>query len=97
MVQGQDMGKVGAMQDLVRGVLKLTGKNVANNRQPELYATKENILKRIAQALEDEAYQECYNLAEQLLNADAENGWAYYYMILAANGIKISGKSDIKV
>lgn len=88
MVQGQDMGKVGAMQDLVRGVLKLTGKGTANNRQPELYATKENILKRIAQALEDEAYQECYNLAEQLLNADAENGWAYYYMILAANGIK---------
>lgn len=88
MVQGQDMGKVGAMQDLVRGVLKLIGKGTANNRQPELYATKENILKRIAQALEDEAYQECYNLAEQLLNADAENGWAYYYMILAANGIK---------
>lgn len=88
MVQGQDMGKVGAMQDLVRGILKLTGKGTANNRQPELYATKENILKRIAQALEDEAYQECYNLAEQLLNADAENGWAYYYMILAANGIK---------
>lgn len=88
MVQGQDMGKVGTMQDLVRGVLKLIGKGTANNRQPELYATKENILKRIAQALEDEAYQECYNLAEQLLNADAENGWAYYYMILAANGIK---------
>lgn len=88
MVQGQDMGKVGAMQDLVRGVLKLTGKNVANRTDSiEGYVTTKNLIVRAKQSIEDREYNEALGIIGKILDIDAGNGWAYFYQLLAVNNI----------
>jgi len=87
MFQGQDMSKVGAMQDLVRGVLKLTGKLempvAAAAAAAPLQASADTMLRRVAQALDDSEYAEAIQLLNEVLNADPENGEAHFYMLLA--------------
>lgn len=60
MVQGQNMDKLGAMQDLVRGVLKLirgnTDEPVIINAQSSV--NLDNLLKRAKQALQDGEFRE---------------------------------------
>ena len=84
--QAQDMGKVGAMQDLVRGVLRMTGR--AESEQiyvMEGGVTVENLLRRASHALKDGAFDEVIQLTNDVLDVDAENGQAYLYQLLAEN------------
>ena len=92
--QAQDMGKIGAMQDLVRGVLKMTGH--AENEQVYVMeggVTVEKLLRRAGHALADKAFDEVLELVEQVLDVDAENGQAYLYKLLAEN--QASTMSDL--
>lgn len=88
-LQGQDMSRVGVMQDLVRGVLQLTGKLTREKAEKKSgdQVTSGNLLKRVQQAVEDGAFDEAVSLAEQVLNIDAENGEAYFYLFLASHNV----------
>lgn len=84
--QAQDMGKIGAMQDLIRGVLKMTG----HAESEQVYVmeggvTVDNLLRRVGHALKDKAFDEALELIDQVLDADAEKGQAYLYKLLAEN------------
>ena len=87
----QDMGKVGAMQDLVRGVEKILGK-----KQPEAAAPVQTVhvtseadaktvaaLKRGDLALEDGEFEKAKEYYDQALALDAECAEAYVGLALA--------------
>ena len=88
----QDMGKVGAMQDLVRGVEKLIGKKGGGSKQTvkETVVIQQGggpnvaaLLKRGQQALEDKAWDKAEEFYDQVLSMDAENAEAFFGLFLA--------------
>jgi len=90
-LQGQDMAKLGAVQDLVRGIDKLLGKgtaapaaqtvtqvvNVADNKSAAQ-------MERGYMALEDRDWTKADGFFEEVLNLDAKNARAYLGKTLAA-------------
>ena len=87
----QNMGKVGAMQDLVRGVEKIVGKKKiepATSQQPtyisnEADAKTAAAVKRGRLALEESDWSRAKGYFEQALTLDAECAEAYFGMALA--------------
>ena len=81
-LQGQDMGKLGAVQDLVRGVEKLLGKGAAQKVivQTSGGGMTNNIapmLERGFICLRDADFSKANQLFEQVLNLDPHNARAY--------------------
>ena len=81
-LQAQDMGKVGAVQDLVRGIDKIFGRE--RNRSVDDVkigvssgANAEQLIKRGYIALEDGEWEKADIFFEEALNLDAENAEAY--------------------
>ncbi len=104
-LQAQDMSKLGFMQDLIRGIKKLTEKeepkpvvinetkvvtNVVNNGA-------EQLLKRAKLALEDGEFTKADDFCEQALNIDAENAEAYLIKLLVEfNVTSLEKLGDLK-
>ena len=92
-LQAQDLGKVGAMQDLVRGVEKILGKSGEQNASAAntavdsglavMNAQTAALLKRGYMALEDRQFDTAAGFFEQVLNNDAECGKAYMGKVFA--------------
>lgn len=91
IVQGQDMEKLGAMQDLTANVQKLCGKAPETIRlvQPAQKAVfhVENALQRIRILSEDGKYEEALTRIEEVHKQDPENGRAWYELLLAGNSV----------
>ena len=88
----QDMGKIGAMQDLLHGVEKLlVGKKVEAVREIPTVTVQSGgpnvqaLLKRGDMALEDGEWDKAKDFYDQVLNMDAENGNAFLGLALAAS------------
>ena len=85
-LQAQDMGKVGAMQDLLRGVEKIIGKK-AEPTQPAQQIVQQIVqgggpnvaalLERGNMALEDQEWEKAKGYFDQVLSMDAKNAQAY--------------------
>ena len=87
-LQAQDMGKVGAMQDLLRGVDKIMGKGAGAAPAPAavnapVNATVDSLLDRAWMFLEDEDYQKAHEYLERVLDIDPRNSRAYLGNVLA--------------
>ena len=83
-LQGQDMGKVGAVQDLLRGIDKLLGKGQAEPAAPTSAPvqvtggpTTDALLKRGHMFLEDENWDSANEYFDKVLDLDPECGAAY--------------------
>lgn len=93
-LQAQDLGKVGAMQDLVRGVEKIIGKKgeqnasaadtAADSGSAVMNAQTAALLKRGYMALEDRQFDKATEFFDQVLNNDAECGQAYFGKVFAS-------------
>ena len=89
-LQAQDLGKVGAMQDLLRGIEKIIGKKQDNKQfaQDMAYAAANpsigSYLKRIQIFLEDSEWENAAKYCEKVLDVDPENGKAYVAALLAS-------------
>ena len=94
MLQSQDMGKIGFIQDLIRGVKKVV--DAAKPQETAAETVKETVvvhneggsnvqalLKRGSMALEDGEWSKADEFFEQVLNQDAECGAAYLGKFLA--------------
>ena len=94
MLQSQDMGKIGFIQDLIRGVKKVV--DAAKPQEAVTETVKETVvvhneggsnvqalLKRGQMALEDGEWSKADEFFEQVLNQDAECGAAYLGKFLA--------------
>ena len=82
-LQAQDMSKLGFMQDLIRGIKKITG---ANEKKASVQATSESVptsngaqalVERAFLFLEDGDFARADELCEQALNQDPKNSQAY--------------------
>lgn len=91
VLQSYDMGKIGFIQDLIRGIAK-----VLDADKPKVEAVKETavassegggnmqaLLKRGYMALEDGEWDKADDFFEQVLNLDAECAEAYFGKLLA--------------
>ena len=79
-LQAQDMGKVGAVQDLIRGVDKIMGKEkiaLIYKDSVKGASNNEQLIKRGTLALEDGEWERSDAFFEEALNQDAENAEAY--------------------
>ena len=88
-LQGQDMGKIGWLQDLTRGVLKLckVEEKALYNQLPSeansQNSTMESLVKRTFIFLEDQEWDNALLYADRILDMDAENPKAYLAKLLA--------------
>ena len=82
-LQSQDMGKIGAMQDLVRGIEKIlplekeTVKETVVIQQGATTATTQSLLKRMSIYLEDGDWTNADQYSERVLDMDPTNASAY--------------------
>ncbi|MCM1188382.1 MAG: toll/interleukin-1 receptor domain-containing protein [bacterium] len=86
-LQSQDMGKLGFMQDLIRGIRKLTGADQAKQTAAAASGTPGNetaaLLKRAFLFLEDGDFAKGDEYCERVLNLDPESGEAYLGKLMA--------------
>ena len=90
-LQAQDMGKVGAIQDLLRGIDKIIGSKqggvqaqtsqTVSIQQPDSGANA--LLRRGELALEDSEWETAYKYYDQVLNSNPESYQAYLGQALA--------------
>ena len=91
----QDMGKVGAMQDLLRGVEKLLGKNESSAAaHADSKSAAEPLLTRAFMFLEDGKWKEADKYCEKVLDQEPENAQAYLGKLMAE--CKVCRKEDFK-
>lgn len=81
-LQAQDMGKVGAIQDLLRGIDKILGQGAASAPAPAQSAAPaapgaESLLKRGWMFLTDQDWAKADEYFDKVLDIDPENGDAY--------------------
>ena len=99
-LQAQDMGKVGAIQDLIRGIKKIIG-----NELPTATVTKETVadsgrtnteplLKRAFMFLEDCDWKSANEYYEKVLDIDPENTSAYLGKLMAE--LRVRRQEDLK-
>ena len=92
--QALDMSKIGFMQDLVRGIVKVIeinedsqGSNSNNTGSADAPATSnvDALLKRGYMSLEDKDWELAVQYFEQVLNQDAESAKSYLGLVYAKN------------
>ena len=97
MFQAQDMNKIGFMQDIFLGIKKVTQgiKNSNVSKQENLSQTGKNnpILRRVKLFLEEQDFESANKFCENVLNQEPENGWAYFYSMMAE--LKISEEDNL--
>lgn len=88
-LQAQDMGKLGFMQDLIRGIKKIISADAPKAAVKETVvvsggnAAVEPLLKRAFMFLEDGNWQEADAYCEKVLDQDPENAQAYLGKLMA--------------
>ena len=99
-LQAQDMGKVGAIQDLVRGVEKLLPKNAESTTVKETVvvnsganATVDSLLERVFMFLEDGDFSSANEYCEKVLDIDPKNALAYLGKLMA--DLEVKKKKDL--
>ena len=88
--QAQDMSKIGAVQDLVRGVIKLVGKKI-EEKPVQVNALIPNLdiyFRRIDAALKKDSFERADWIADEVLSLDPNNAKAFYYKFLINNKFK---------
>lgn len=99
-LQAQDMGKLGFMQDLIRGIKKILHKDEPKPQtvaQPTAAVPANNVaplLKRAFMFLEDGDFARADDFCEQVLNIDPENGRAYLGKLMV--DLQVRRESDLK-
>ena len=92
MLQAQDMGKIGAIQDLVRGVEKLVGNRQKKNQSVAEPASSGPditvLLKRGHMAIEDGYFEKAIEFFDEVLNQNTECAEAYLGLAMAETKLK---------
>ena len=91
-LQAQDMGKLGFMQDLIRGIKKITAKNATNpvvvQQVQTGTANVENLMKRARLFMEDGDFENANEYLDKVLDEDAEYAPAYAGKVCTALGFR---------
>ena len=100
-LHAQDMGKIGFITDIVRGIKKVINKDEPKSAVKETAAAGQAansgvapLLKRISLFLEDGNWQEADEYCERVLDSDPENAQAYLYKLMAK--MEVRKKEDLR-
>ena len=103
-LQAQDMGKVGAVQDLVRGIDKLMGRDTSVKKTDNPTQTivqqisggpnATSLIDRGYMSLEDGENEEAIDYFNRALDIDSKSAEAYLGLFMAA--IKVKNRADAK-
>ncbi len=98
-LQAQDMGKLGFMQDLIRGIKKIVSSDEAKVVVNPVQTPVENVniaplLKRAFMFLEDGEWKDANDYCERVLDQDPENVQAYLGKLMAE--LKAHRKEDLR-
>ena len=99
-LQGQDMSKLGFLQDLVRGISKIVAPEQNNpaNEEPapttSANATVDSLLKRAFMFLEDGNWKSAEEYCEKVLDIDPECAEAYLGKLLT--GLHVKKQEELK-
>ena len=97
-LQAQDMGKLGFMQDLIRGIKKITAKDEPKV-QPTVQqvtaasANIENLMKRVRLFMEDGDFSNANEYLDKVLDENAEYAPAYAAKVCVT--LKLSTEADL--
>ena len=96
-LQAQDMGKVGAVKDLLRGIEKLFDGKSSAKPEPAAPAvgnpTVDSLLKRVFLFLEDKDWKSADEYAEKVLDIDPECSEGYIGKLMAS--LRVTSREDI--
>ena len=98
-LQAQDMSKIGFINDVVRGIKKVLGKETLVETPPPVQTVSNEsgnitaLLDRGFMALEDGEWQRADDFFEQALNFDAKNAQAYFGKLMAQ--LKVRKEADL--
>lgn len=95
-LQAQDMGKLGWLQDLTRGVMKLCGKDKESLKETPVIQqvvqtgnpTVDSLLDRAFVFLEDGEWDNASSYADKVLDIDVRNGRAYLVKLMAVLNVR---------
>lgn len=92
-LQAQDMGKLGFMQDLIRGIKKLTEQKNTNvqtaaQQSSSSGANTESLLKRARLFMEDGDFKNASDYLDRVLDIDPECSAAYAAKVCVAFGLR---------
>ena len=98
-LQAQDMSKLGFMQDLIRGIKKITAVDVPKVIVKETVTQENNVdpevlLKRVKLFLMDEKWINANQYCEKVLDIEPENAQAYLYMLMSE--LRVKKEDDLK-
>lgn len=98
-LQAQDMGKLGFMQDLIRGIKKILQKDeqkpqAVTQQSTSLTGNTAPLLERAFMFLEDGDFERADEFCEQVLNLDPKNGRAYLGKLMVA--LQVRRENDLK-
>ena len=99
-LQAQDMGKIGFINDIVRGIKKVIVKDEPKPVQTVVTqvssgnANVDSLLKRVFIFIEDGDWQSADEYCEKVLDIDPENGMAYLGKLMAE--LKVHKKDNLK-
>ena len=103
-LQAQDMGKIGFINDIVRGIKKVVSVPEQKQEKKPEPETRENVftggagaaplLKRARISLEDGEWDKTDQFCEQALNLDPENAEAYFVKLMAE--LHVRNEEDLK-
>lgn len=82
-LQGQDMSKIGFMQDLIRGIGKLINHSSANSLAFKDGATVDSLAMRAEDYLLIENWELAEKYSERVLNIDSQYAKGYLYKLMA--------------
>jgi ankyrin repeat protein/tetratricopeptide (TPR) repeat protein len=84
-LQAQDMGKLGFMQDLIRGIKKIIapehGKPNVPEPRAEIGPSEDTLLKRVGQFIEDEDWKSADEYCERILDCNPECARVYIFKV----------------
>ena len=93
-LQAQDMGKVGAVQDLLRGIEKILSKDGRKAEEQSAVTVSQSdspgvasLLRRGHLFLEDGEWESAYKYFDKVLDIDPENAEAYFGQLLVARRV----------
>ena len=99
-LQAQDMGKIGALQDLLRGIRKILGSGsrpITVGHSATANAEPSPLTQRGNMALEDGDFENADNYFERALDANPSDARAYLGKFLAYYGLSSLAELDHKV
>jgi len=93
-LQALDMSRLGFMQDLIRGIKKITGKEITVVPVAQTAATTISpLLRRAFLFLEDGNWKSANEYCEKVLDQEPENGRAYLGLLMIA--LKVRKEADL--